>query len=286
MLAFSLVVYRCRYEKKLFLHVFSCFPIIFIYILTTYSAICSDSVSISLFILYYPVCISKCIAIIDYCHSAKTLRLRTQYTYISRLEHSSRQITLGKGSKKTTYTVNYTIFAQSYGGISAQVSWANVKWRDARNKLCSVDIIANSTNESMKKALSSYCAVLAQLNKGLWKDFMVKYVTDGWKLAGLNTVKNFDDKTVSKFFDHSEKLALAICGDKEAKKALVNDAEGTLKEKLSKMTKTKFQNFIKQNVPNGDKLVKAADQYKKVNDKYNDYKNKFENGKKRKKTAT
>lgn len=191
------------------------------------------------------------------------------------LKSGSKKIILGNGSKKITYTVNYTIFAQSFGGIGAQVSWANVEWKDAKNKSYSVHIVANSKNENMKKALASYCAVLAQLNKDVWKEFLTKYITDGWKLAGLNTVKKLDDKTVSKFFDRSEKLILTICGDQNAKKALANDAGNTLKEKLLKMSKAQFRNFIKNNIPDGDKIIAAADQYKKVIDKYNDYKKKF-----------
>ena len=191
------------------------------------------------------------------------------------LKSGSKKIILGNGSKKITYTVNYKIFAQSFGGIGAQVSWANVEWKDAKNKSYSVHIVANSKNENMKKALASYCAVLAQLNKDVWKEFLTKYITDGWKLAGLNTVKKLDDKTVSKFFDRSEKLILTICGDQNAKKALVNDAGNTLKEKLLKMSKAQFRNFIKNNIPDGDKIIAAADQYKKVIDKYNDYKKKF-----------
>ena len=180
----------------------------------------------------------------------------------------SQKITIGN----TTYTVDCTILAQSYGSVGAQASWANVTWKDKKNKPYSVYIVTNSTDESMKKALASYCTVLAQLNKGMWKDFLTKYVTGGWKLAGLNNVKKLDDKTVSKFFDHSENLILVICGDKKAKEFFVNDASGILKEQLSKMTKTQFRKFIKKNVASGDKIVKAADQYKKVSDKYNDYK--------------
>ena len=191
------------------------------------------------------------------------------------LKSNSKKIVLGNGSKKITYNVDYRIFAQSFGGIGAQVSWAEVKWKDTKNKPYSVYIVANSNNENMKKALASYCAVLAQLNKDVWKEFLTKYITDGWKLAGLNSVKTLDDKTVSKFFDHSEKLILTICGDKNAKKAFINDAGNTLKEKLLKMSKTQFRDFIKNNIPNGDKIITAADQYKKVNDKYNDYKKKF-----------
>ena len=187
----------------------------------------------------------------------------------------SKKIILGNGSKKITYTVNYKILAQSFKGNGTQVSFANVEWKDAKNKSYSVHIVANSKNENMKKALASYCAVLAQLNKDVWKEFLTKYITDGWKLTGLNTVKKLDDKTVSKFFDRSEKLILTICGDQNAKKALVNDAGNTLKEKLLKMSKTQFRNFIKNNIPDGDKIIAAADQYKKVIDKYNDYKKKF-----------
>lgn len=201
------------------------------------------------------------------------------------LKSGSKKIVLGKGSKSITYTVEYTILAQSFGGIGAQVSWANVTWRDAKNKTYSVHIVASSKNENMKKALASYCAVLAQLNKDVWKDFLTKYITDGWKLAGLNSIKKLDDKTVSKFFDRSEKMILMICGDKKAKNALVNDAGGTLKKELVKMTKTQFRNFVKNNVPDGDKLITAADQYKKVIDKYNDYKLKIAKWEKTKKAS-
>ena len=184
------------------------------------------------------------------------------------VKNISQTITIGS----TTYTVNCTILAQSYGHLGVQASWANVTWRDKKNKTYFAYIVSNSTDESMKKALASYCAVLAQLNKDIWKDFLTNYVTGGWKIAGLNDVKELDDKTVSKFFDHSEKLIQVICGDKKAKKIFVNDASGNLKEKLSKMTKRQFRKFIKKNVPMGDEIVKAADQYKKVSDKYSDYK--------------
>lgn len=198
------------------------------------------------------------------------------------LKSGSKQITLKNGSK---YTVNYNIFAQSFGGVGAQVSWADVKWKDTANRSYTVHITANSKNENMKKALASYCAVLAQLNNDIWKDFLTKYVTDGWKLAGLNSIKELDDKTVSKFFDGSERLILVICGDQKAKKEFANDAGKTLKEKLLKMSKTQFQDLIKKNVPDGDKLVKAAGQYKKVIDKYNDYEKKFNKWNKTKKDS-
>ncbi len=198
------------------------------------------------------------------------------------LKSGSKQITLKNGSK---YTVNYNIFAQSFGGVGAQVSWADVKWKDTANRSYTVHITANSKNENMKKALASYCAVLAQLNNDIWKDFLTKYVTDGWKLAGLNSIKELDDKTVSKFFDRSERLILVICGDQKAKKEFANDAGKTLKEKLLKMSKTQFQDLIKKNVPDGDKLVKAAGQYKKVIDKYNDYEKKFNKWNKTKKDS-
>ena len=201
------------------------------------------------------------------------------------LRNKSKQITLGQGSKKITYNVNYTIYAQSYMGVSAQVSWAEVTWLDTKRKKHDVRIVSNSSDKGMEDALASYCSVLAQLNKGLWKDFLVKYVTDGWKLADLNTIKKLDDKTVSKFFDRCENLILAIDGDKNAKKALLGDAEGELKQKLSKMTKSEFQNFIKGNIPNGDNMIKAVNQYKKVHDKYNECIKKYENWKKTQKDS-
>lgn len=185
----------------------------------------------------------------------------------SGIRNKKQKIKIGR----TVYTVRYQIMAQSYGNSGAQVSWADVSWRDKNNKLQSAYIVSNSTNEGMKKSMASYCAVLAQLNKGIWKDFLTKYVTDGWKLADLNQIKKLDDKTVSRFFDHSENLILVICGDKQAKKQFLNDASGTLKEQLSKMTQKQFREFIKKNVPNSDKIINAADQYKKISDKYNYY---------------
>ena len=197
----------------------------------------------------------------------------------SGLQSDSNQIILNK----ITYTVDYTIIAQSFGGIGAQVSWANVSWRDKKNKSYSVHIVSNSTDENMKKALASYCAALAQLNKGVWKEFMVKYITDGWNLAELNSIKKLDDKTVSRFLDRSENLILVICGDKNAKEALLKDAGETLKEKISKMSKKQFRNFIKNHLPDGNQMIEIADQYKKVADKYNECKSKIDKWKNTKK---
>lgn len=201
------------------------------------------------------------------------------------LKSGTQQIVIGKGSKKMTYMVKYTIFAQSYSQKSVQVSWADVTWKDTRNKQCTVHIVANSTDKNMKMALASYCAVLAQLNKDIWKEFLVKYVTDGWKLASLNTIRKLDDRAVAKFFDRSEYMILTMCGDKKAKQALLNDAKGELKTKLKKMTKKQFEEFIKSNISNGDKLIKMANKYKKIRQKYNDCKKKLENWKKTRKNS-
>ena len=201
------------------------------------------------------------------------------------MKTDSKRITLGTGRKKTTYTVKVTIWAQSFKGLGAQVSQAEVTWADANNRRHSVRIMANSSEKDMEKALASYCAVLAQLNKGLWKDFLVKYITGGWKLADLNTIRKLDDKTVSKFFDYSEKLILTISGDKNAKKGLLVNAGGDLKTSLSKMSKKKFQEFIKKNVPNGDQIVKTAEQYKKVKNKYKECKKKFDKWNKTRKNS-
>lgn len=199
------------------------------------------------------------------------------------MKYDSKKILIGQGSKKTTYTVKYTIAAQSFLGINAQVSSAEVTWTDAKGKPCYTYIVANSTDGNMEKALSSYCAVLAQLNNGIWKEFMTNYITDGWNLAGLNSIKKLDNKTVSKFLDRSENLILVICGDKNAKDALLNDASETLKEKFSEMSKKQFREFIKNNVPNGNEIIEAADKYKKLVNKYNECKNKIDTWKSTKK---
>lgn len=196
------------------------------------------------------------------------------------INSAQKKITLKKGSKKVVYTVDFTIMASSFMGNAAQVSYAEVSWKDTTNNQHTAYITATSSEESMKKALASYCATLAQLNKGLWKDFLVKYFTDGWKLAGLNSIKEIDDKTVSKYFDNSEKMILALSGNQKAKKDLLSDADGDLKQKILEMTKKQFQEFIKENVPNGNKIIVTAEKYKKCYQKYNDCKKKYEKWKK------
>lgn len=69
----------------------------------------------------------------------------------------------------------------------------------------------------------------------------------------------------------------------QLKKALLKDAGETLKEKISKMSKKKFRNFIKNHLPDGDQMIEIADQYKKVADKYNECKSKIDKWKNTKK---
>ena len=88
---------------------------------------------------------------------------------------------------------------------------------------------------------------------------------------------------MSRFLDRSENLILVICGDKNAKEALLKDAGETLKEKISKMSKKQFRNFIKNHLPDGDQMIEIADQYKKVADKYNECKSKIDKWKNTKK---
>ena len=69
----------------------------------------------------------------------------------------------------------------------------------------------------------------------------------------------------------------------QLKKALLKDAGETLKEKISKMSKKQFRNFIKNHLPDGDQMIEIADQYKKVADKYNECKSKIDKWKNTKK---
>lgn len=188
------------------------------------------------------------------------------------LKSGSKKVTVSSGK---TYTVDFNIAAQSYGGIGATVSWAYVTYGSQRYTL-----VISSTSEQIDAVLASYCTALAQLNTDCWKDFMSAYITGGWKLSGLNANYKLTDQKVRTYLDRSELLIRAIAGDEKAKTKLLESGSKDMKDKLKDMSNSAFRKYIKEHIKNGDKILKAADKYKKLSSKYKDWKNKYNTWKK------
>ena len=140
------------------------------------------------------------------------------------LKSGSKKVTVSSGK---TYTVDFNIAAQSYGGIGATVSWAYVTYGSQRYTL-----VISSTSEQIDAVLASYCTALAQLNTDCWKDFMSAYITGGWKLSGLNANYKLTDQKVRTYLDRSELLIRAIAGDEKAKTKLLESGSKDMKDKL------------------------------------------------------
>ena len=188
------------------------------------------------------------------------------------LKSGSKKVTVSSGK---TYTVDFNIAAQSYGGIGATVSWAYVTYGSQRYTL-----VISSTSEQIDAVLASYCTALAQLNTDCWKDFMSAYITGGWKLSGLNANYKLTDQKVRTYLDRSELLIRAIAGDEKAKTKLLESGSKDMKDKLKDMSNSAFRKYIKEHIKNGDKILKAADKYKKLSSKYKDWKNTYNTWKK------
>lgn len=188
------------------------------------------------------------------------------------LKSGSKKVTVSSGK---TYTVDFNIAAQSYGGIGATVSWAYVTYGSQRYTL-----VISSTSEQIDAVLASYCTALAQLNTDCWKDFMSAYITGGWKLSGLNANYKLTDQKVRTYLDRSELLIRAIAGDEKAKTKLLESGSKDMKNKLKDMSNSAFRKYIKEHTKNGDKVLKAADKYKELSSKYKDWKDKYNTWKK------
>lgn len=163
------------------------------------------------------------------------------------------------------YRVSYHIMAQSFMGIGAGVAYQDISW-NVGSKQHNV-ILTWTSSADNNKALANYCAILAQLNKDLWTDFMSYYVSDAFKLMGITTVTK---KDVDKVFAGAEKVIKALCNKDDAD-ALVKEIGGKAEEKLKSGWTNAFKSFIKKNIPNGDKIVKAAERYKTAKEKYEEF---------------
>ena len=161
------------------------------------------------------------------------------------------------------YTVKYDVQALYGMGYGSQT----VTWRTGSK---SHQVILTWENVSSKdgcKALAEFCAALAQLNKDLWTDFMSYYVTDAFNLMGITTVTK---KDVDKVFAGAEKVINALC-NKDAADALIKEIGGKAEEKLKSGWTNAFKSFIKNNIPYGDRIVKASERYKTAKEKYEEF---------------
>lgn len=160
-----------------------------------------------------------------------------------------------------TYEVSYHIFALYDIGVA----WQDVKWTDENGKRYSVTLSwENGSKEEGKRALAEYCATLAELNKQVWKDFTAYFFSDAFNLMGF---KEITKNNVSNVLDVTEKVIYALC-DKGKADDLIEEIGGELKKELSSLLDNEFKKYVKKNVPNGDKIVDAAEKYEKAKKKY------------------
>ncbi len=173
------------------------------------------------------------------------------------LNNTTKTNTLKVKVGNSIYTINYTImsafgigdaFITITGGGKPKenLGWTNANSSDGIN------------------ALASYCASLAQLNTDLWKDFMAYYVSDTFGLIGIKKITKDNVRSV---LDKSEKVIRAICDKNDANK-LIEEMGDSVKEKLKSGFTNQFKKYIKENIPNGENIVKAADKYNNLKKKY------------------
>lgn len=170
------------------------------------------------------------------------------------------------------YDVQYNVYAISGLGIGYQY----IKWTDRSGTRESAVLIWNNVGtEEGYKALSEYCAALAQLNTDLWKDFLAYFISDGFGLANIKAVSKTN---VDKVLDATEKVIKALC-DKDEANNLLNEMGATIQDELKSgnmpWSDNKFEEFVRDNVPNGDKIIEAAQQYETVKEKYDELTNMY-----------
>lgn len=161
------------------------------------------------------------------------------------------------------YTISYNINAL-YG---VGVGWQTINWHDSRGSHSAILTWENVNSKDGCKALAEYCAALAQLNKDVWTDFMAYYAADAFKLMGITTVTK---KDIDKVFAGAEKVIKALCNKDDAD-ALVKEIGGKAEEKLKSGWTNAFKSFVKDNIPYGDKIVKASERYKTAKEKYEEF---------------
>ena len=146
------------------------------------------------------------------------------------------------------------------------VAFANVYMDDAFY----ATLAWKTSMDNMKTALAAYCTKLAELNKDLWNDFLISYVDYTLSEIGIEV----QEGTVEEIFGITENIIKGLCGDKNAANEVVDKLVGAAKDKLKSKWNSddKLMNFIKDNFPKGDKIVKSAEKLKTLKAKYDDFK--------------
>lgn len=182
-----------------------------------------------------------------------------------------------KGGLKNIYTriekdgVTYNVTIDVAASSGLIVGKQAVKWQGKEVWLT----FENVSTEEGEEYLASYCAALAQLNTDLWKDFLAYFISDGFGLANIKAVSK---SNVDKVLDATEKIIKALC-DKDEANNLLNEMGATIQDELKSgnmpWSGNKFEEFVRDNVPSGDKIIEAAKQYETVKEKYDELTNMY-----------
>ncbi|MBR0080376.1 MAG: VWA domain-containing protein [Synergistaceae bacterium] len=163
-----------------------------------------------------------------------------------------------------SYSVDFNIYAMS--GVF--VGWADVK---SNGRSIAYLTAANGGTKDGTKALAEYCAILAQLNTDVWKEFVAYYASD---IANLVGVKGITKDKARDVLDKTEKVIKALC-DKNAADDLIQKMGEAAKKKFKSFlwdtSSKKLRKFIENMVPGGSNLMKSVDTLKNALDKFEKY---------------
>lgn len=162
--------------------------------------------------------------------------------------------------------IEYTIFYSIFASGKVAPTYADIEWNDDKG-YHKVRLTYAGQQSELNEALANYCAVLAQLNKDVWMDFMAYYVADTFKRMDIETVTK---KKIEDVFKGAEKVIKALYSKEDAD-ALLKEIGGEIKEDLKASLVNKFKRCIKNDIPNGDKIVKAAELYKTAKEHFEDF---------------
>lgn len=163
-----------------------------------------------------------------------------------------------------TYTLNGSVTAVK--GIG--VEFMTIRWKGYTSYL----MWSNAQTKEGMQALASYCTALEQLNEGVWNEFLAYYAEGAFKTMGFTKVTK---DNAQKVIEYTEKTIKALC-DKDEANAFLKELGETSEDKLKGVFKNKFKEYVKKNIPKGDKIVSAADAYKTAKEKYDKYTAKLE----------
>lgn len=163
----------------------------------------------------------------------------------------------------TNYTVSYNITALFNLASANQ----RITWREDGTEHEVLMIFNTFDKTQIYTALADYCTALARLNTKVWSEVLKCYTEDLVDLMGLNVTT----ARVDQIFEETEKVIKALT-DKSAANELIKDMETRIKDKLTSNLTNAFKAFIKDYVPSGDKIVKAAELFESAKERYDDFK--------------